>query len=68
MRQLLGDYAPYSTFSGRFPSTSADEWQYVGGDNHPRPDIPCLTPSKYVGGDQRSGPLNEVGGFPVMGD
>lgn len=29
VRQLLGDDAPYNTFTGRFPGTHADEWQYA---------------------------------------
>lgn len=29
VRQLLGDDAPYNTFTGRFPGTSADEWSYA---------------------------------------
>jgi asparagine synthase (glutamine-hydrolysing) len=29
VRQLLGDDAPYNTFTGRFPGTSADEWAYA---------------------------------------
>lgn len=29
VRQLLGDNAPYATFTGRFPGTSADEWSYA---------------------------------------
>jgi asparagine synthase (glutamine-hydrolysing) len=29
VRQLLGDDAPYNTFTGRFPGTSADEWRYA---------------------------------------
>jgi len=29
VRGLLGDDAPYSTFTGRFPGTHADEWQYA---------------------------------------
>ncbi|MBT5050773.1 MAG: asparagine synthase (glutamine-hydrolyzing) [Rhodospirillaceae bacterium] len=28
-RQHLGDEAPYHVFTGRFPGTSADEWQYA---------------------------------------
>jgi asparagine synthase (glutamine-hydrolysing) len=28
-RQLLGDDAPYQTFTGRFPGTEADEWQWA---------------------------------------
>ncbi len=29
VRRLLGDDAPYHTFTGRFPGTAADEWQYA---------------------------------------
>ncbi len=29
VRQLLGADAPYNTFTGRFPGTAADEWQYA---------------------------------------
>jgi asparagine synthase (glutamine-hydrolysing) len=29
VRQLLGHGAPYHTFTGRFPGTTADEWQYA---------------------------------------
>jgi asparagine synthase (glutamine-hydrolysing) len=29
VRRLLGDDAPYNTFTGRFPGTSADEWAYA---------------------------------------
>ncbi|MHB8872441.1 MAG: asparagine synthase (glutamine-hydrolyzing) [Myxococcaceae bacterium] len=29
VRRLLGDDAPYDTFTGRFPGTSADEWKYA---------------------------------------
>lgn len=29
VRRLLGDDAPYNTFTGRFPGTHADEWQYA---------------------------------------
>lgn len=29
VRQLLGEDAPYNTFTGRFPGTSADEWHYA---------------------------------------
>ena len=29
VRQLLGEGAAYNTFTGRFPGTSADEWQYA---------------------------------------
>ena len=29
VRSLLGDDAPYNTFTGRFPGTPADEWQYA---------------------------------------
>lgn len=29
VRQLLGDDAPYNTFTGRFPGTAADEWRYA---------------------------------------
>ncbi len=29
VRRLLGDDAPYNTFTGRFPGTAADEWQYA---------------------------------------
>lgn len=29
VRQLLGDDAPYHTFTGRFPGTAADEWHYA---------------------------------------
>lgn len=29
VRKLLGDDAPYNTFTGRFPGTSADEWEYA---------------------------------------
>jgi asparagine synthase (glutamine-hydrolysing) len=29
VRRLLGDDAPYDTFTGRFPGTSADEWDYT---------------------------------------
>jgi len=29
VRKLLGDDAPYNTFTGRFPGTSADEWTYA---------------------------------------
>jgi asparagine synthase (glutamine-hydrolysing) len=29
VRQLLGENAPYNTFTGRFPGTPADEWQYA---------------------------------------
>jgi asparagine synthase (glutamine-hydrolysing) len=29
VRQLLGDDAEYNTFTGRFPGTAADEWQYA---------------------------------------
>ena len=29
VRRLLGDDAPYNTFTGRFPGTPADEWQYA---------------------------------------
>ena len=29
IRELLGDDAPYNTFTGRFPGTSADEWQFA---------------------------------------
>jgi asparagine synthase (glutamine-hydrolysing) len=29
VRQLLGKDAIYNTFTGRFPGTSADEWQYA---------------------------------------
>ena len=28
-RHLLGDGAPYHTFTGRFPGTEADEWSYA---------------------------------------
>ena len=28
-RQLLGDDVPYHTFTGRFPGTAADEWEYA---------------------------------------
>ncbi len=28
-RRLLGDDAPYNTFTGSFPGTSADEWHYA---------------------------------------
>lgn len=28
-RKLLGDDAPYNTFTGRFPGTAADEWSYA---------------------------------------
>ena len=28
-RQLLGDDAPYHTFTGRFPGTHSDEWQWA---------------------------------------
>lgn len=28
-RQQLGDHAPYHVFTGRFPGTNADEWQYA---------------------------------------
>lgn len=28
-RQQLGDQTPYHVFTGRFPDTSADEWQYA---------------------------------------
>jgi asparagine synthase (glutamine-hydrolysing) len=28
-RELIGDDAEYHTFTGRFPGTSADEWQYA---------------------------------------
>jgi len=29
VRRLLGDGAAYNTFTGRFPGTPADEWQYA---------------------------------------
>jgi asparagine synthase (glutamine-hydrolysing) len=29
VRKLLGDNAPYNTFTGRFPGTGADEWGYA---------------------------------------
>ena len=29
VRRLLGDDIPYHTFTGRFPGTPADEWQYA---------------------------------------
>jgi asparagine synthase (glutamine-hydrolysing) len=29
VRRLRGDDAPYATFTGRFPGTSADEWSYA---------------------------------------
>jgi asparagine synthase (glutamine-hydrolysing) len=29
VRRLLGDDAPYHTFTGRFPGTAADEWEYA---------------------------------------
>jgi asparagine synthase (glutamine-hydrolysing) len=29
VRKLLGDDVPYDTFTGRFPGTHADEWQYA---------------------------------------
>ena len=29
VRKLLGDDAPYNTFTGRFPGTPADEWSYA---------------------------------------
>jgi|CXWK01.1.fsa_nt_gi asparagine synthase (glutamine-hydrolysing) len=29
VRNLLGEDAPYNTFTGRFPGTSADEWTYA---------------------------------------
>jgi asparagine synthase (glutamine-hydrolysing) len=29
VRKLLGDDAPYQTFTGSFPGTPADEWQYA---------------------------------------
>jgi asparagine synthase (glutamine-hydrolysing) len=29
VRKLLGDDAPYHTFTGRFPGTAADEWLYA---------------------------------------
>ena len=29
VRRLLGDDTPYHTFTGRFPGTVADEWQYA---------------------------------------
>ncbi len=29
VRRLLGDDAPYNTFTGRFPGTHADEWRYA---------------------------------------
>jgi asparagine synthase (glutamine-hydrolysing) len=29
VRKLLGDDAPYNTFTGRFPGTVADEWVYA---------------------------------------
>ena len=29
VRHLLGDDAPYNTFTGRFPGTKADEWSYA---------------------------------------
>ncbi|MEO6222973.1 MAG: asparagine synthase (glutamine-hydrolyzing) [Vicinamibacterales bacterium] len=29
VRHLLGPDAPYNTFTGRFPGTAADEWQYA---------------------------------------
>ncbi len=29
VRRLLGDDAPYNTFTGRFPGTHADEWHYA---------------------------------------
>lgn len=29
VRSLLGDDAPYATFTGRFPGTEADEWTYA---------------------------------------
>ena len=29
VRKLLGQDAPYNTFTGRFPGTSADEWHYA---------------------------------------
>ena len=29
VRGLLGDDAPYNTFTGRFPGTHADEWSYA---------------------------------------
>jgi asparagine synthase (glutamine-hydrolysing) len=29
VRRLLGEDAPYHTFTGRFPGTAADEWQYA---------------------------------------
>tara|TARA_R110001599_G_C12274970_1_gene662061 strand:+ start:8704 stop:10560 length:1857 start_codon:yes stop_codon:yes gene_type:complete len=28
-RKLLGDDVPYHTFTGRFPGTAADEWEYA---------------------------------------
>ena len=28
-RRLLGDDAPYQSFTGRFPGTAADEWRYA---------------------------------------
>ena len=29
VRRLLGEDAPYNTFTGRFPGTPADEWEYA---------------------------------------
>jgi len=29
VRRLLGDGAPYNTFTGRFPGTASDEWSYA---------------------------------------
>ncbi len=29
VRKLLGDDAPYNTFTGHFPGTAADEWSYA---------------------------------------
>ena len=29
VREMLGEEAPYNTFTGRFPGTAADEWQFA---------------------------------------
>lgn len=51
VRRLLGDDAPYNTFTGRFPGTHADEWAYaeqVVDASHVQSHVVEPTADKFV--------------------